>query len=105
MKDRISVKENLLKKLLFRKKENIKKYIPIKRTIKLSGYGCFIMNDYFYLKNVPKIKIRPKLEMYGDFTFITITKIHKDFFLTIVKSVKAIDFPKTGVACGIDIGF
>lgn len=98
-------KENLLKKLLFRKKENIKKYIPIKRTIKLSGYGCFIMNDYFYLKNVPKIKIRPKLEMYGDFTFITITKIHKDFFLTIVKSVKAIDFPKTGVACGIDIGF
>lgn len=98
-------KENLLKKLLFRKKENIKKYIPIKRSIKLSGYGCFIMNDYFYLKNVPKIKIRPKLEMYGDFTFITITKIHKDFFLTIVKSAKAIDFPKTGVACGIDIGF
>lgn len=98
-------KENLLKSLFFKKKENIKKYLVNKITIKIADPSCFIMNDYFYLKNIPKFKIRPKIDNLGEISFVNITRKNEKFYLTVVRSLFSRNIMKSNKACGIDIGF
>lgn len=98
-------KENILKKYFFRKKENIKKYLVDKVTVKISDPSCFIMNGYFYLKNIPKFKIRPKVDNLGEISFVNITKKNEKYYLTVVRSLMTKNINKTNKACGIDIGF
>lgn len=98
-------KENVIKALTYKKKENIKRYDTDRVTIKISDPSCYIMCGYFYFKNIYKIKIKPKVDLLESVSFINLTRTNGKYYISVARFLDVIKVPKSYKACGIDIGF